>query len=69
MAQVYRIEAFNIWAESQKEADEMRQAFIDFINEMSRQGIMVTAPRVTEAVRNWQKNPFVRNRIIEHFKK
>lgn len=65
----FKIEPFNIWAENQQEVDEMRRAFIDFIDEHGKQGRFVTAKKVTDALRHWKDNPLVRNKIIEHFKK
>ena len=65
----FRVESFNVWAESQEEANEMRQAFIDFIDEHGKQGRFVSARKVTEALRNWKSNVLVRNRIIEHLSK
>lgn len=66
--QAFQIAPFNVWAESQHEADEMRKALIDFIDEHGKQGRFVTAAKVTHAVRHWKDNAIVRNRIIEHFK-
>lgn len=65
----FKVEPFKIWAESQGEADEMRQAFIDFIEEHGRQGRYVSASRVTNALRNWKNNLIVRNKIIEYFQR
>lgn len=59
---------FNIYAESQAEADAVSQAFKDFISENARIGVAVTASKVTDAVRRWGGNPFVRGRITEYFK-
>ena len=65
----FRVEPFNVWANNQEEVNEMRQAFIDFIEEHGKQGRFVSAAKVTEAVRGWKNNALVRNRIIEHFSK
>lgn len=66
--QAFTVKPFNIWAENQEEVDEMRQAFIDFIDEHGKQGRYVSARKVTQAVKNWKNNVIVRNQIIEHFK-
>ena len=65
----FKVEPFNIWANSQEEVDEMRQAFIDFIEEHGKQGRFVSALKVTEAIKDWKKNVLVKNRVIEHFSK
>ena len=67
--QAFKVASFNVWAENQQEVDEMRKAFIDFINEHGKQGRYVSAAKVTQALRHWKDNAIVRNRIIEHFQK
>lgn len=52
---------FNVYAETQAQADETARAIKDFIGDSARQGIAVTATRLTEAVRRWGGNPLVRN--------
>lgn len=59
---------FNIYAESQAEADAVSQAFKDIISENARQGVAVTAAKVTEAVRRWGGNTFLRSRITNYFR-
>lgn len=59
---------FNIYAESQAEADAVSQAFKDLISDNARQGVAVTAARIVEAVRKWGGNQFVRNRITQFFR-
>ena len=59
---------FNIYAESQAEADAVSQAFKDFISDNARQGVAVTAARISEAVRKWGNNQFIRNRITQFFR-
>ena len=58
---------FNIYADSPEEVEAARLAIISFINQHAQHGRAVTARKVTEAVSAWDKNPFVRNRIIEFF--
>lgn len=68
MMKPFQVQPFNIWAENQAEADEMRQAFIDFIAEHGKQGRYVSAAKVTKAIRNLPNNPLIRNRVTEYFK-
>lgn len=66
--QPFQVAPFNVWANNQQEVDEMRKAFIDFIDEHGKQGRYVSAAKVTHALRHWKDNAIVRSRIIEHFK-
>lgn len=52
---------FNVYAETQAEADEAARAIRQFIDGNARQGIAVTARRLTDAVRKWGVHPLVRN--------
>jgi hypothetical protein len=60
--------AFNIYAENEAEADECRRAIVEFIGLHASQCRAVTAGKVAQAIRNWDSNPIVRNRIINYFK-
>ena len=52
---------FNIYANSQGEADAASRAIKSFIGEMAQKGIAVTATKVNEAVTRWKNNVFVTN--------
>ena len=52
---------FKVYASSQAEADEATRAIKAFIGDNARQGIAVTAKRLTDAVRRWGSHPLVRN--------
>lgn len=58
---------FQVYADSPEEVEAARLAIVSFINQHAQQGRAVTARKVNEAVSSWDKNPFVRNRIIEFF--
>lgn len=58
---------FNIYADSPDEAEAARLAIVSFINQHAQHGRAVTAQKITEAVSRWDKNPFVKNLIIEFF--
>ena len=57
-----------IYAENESEVVELRNAIVAFINEHRQHGRAVSARKVTEAIRNWDSNITVKNRIINHFK-
>lgn len=59
---------FNIYANSQAEADVVSSAIKSFINENARMGVAVTAEKVAEAVRRWGGNAFIKNRITNYFR-
>ena len=64
---VYQLQT-PIYAESESEVVELRNAIVAFINEHRQHGRAVSAQKVTEAIRNWDSNIIVKNRIINHFK-
>lgn len=64
---VYQLQT-PIYAESENEVVELRNAIVAFINEHRQHGRAVSARKVTEAIRNWDSNIIVKNRIINHFK-
>ena len=59
---------FQIYAENENEVAELRQVIIWFINLHRSNGRAVTARKVSDAIKHWDKNFLVRNKIIEHFK-
>jgi hypothetical protein len=59
---------FNIYAETAEEAEEARMALVAFIGQHARQGRAVTGRKIAQAVSNWEKNPLVKNQIINYFK-
>ncbi len=59
---------FNIYAEDEAEVEEARQAVVDFIRSHAANGRAVTARKVADAIREWDKNPFVRSKIVNYFK-
>lgn len=52
---------FNVYAENQAQADAASAAIKGFISAKARQGIAVTADKLTQAVEKWQDNYFVNN--------
>ena len=59
---------FNIYAENEKEIEECRMAIIAFIGLHASQCRAVTAKKVAQAISNWDRNPIVKNQIINYFK-
>jgi hypothetical protein len=58
---------FNIYADSQQEADEARNAIVGFIAQNARFGRAVTGRKIADIVGKWESNPIVRNAIIKYF--
>lgn len=59
---------FNVYARSEQEVEELRMAVVAFIGHHARQGRAVDAARLGKAISNWDKNPLVKNQIINYFK-
>lgn len=59
--------SFNIYAENEQEVEECRKAIISFIGLHASQCRAVTAQKVTNALKNWDKNFLVKKQIIEYF--
>ena len=52
---------FNVYAETQAEADLASEAIKQFISSMAQKGIAVTANKLTDGIRKWKDNYFVTN--------
>jgi len=50
---------FNVYADSQEEADRATEAIKAFISSKARQGIAVTAGRIAAAIEKYKDNYFV----------
>lgn len=57
-----------IYAETEGEVAELRQTIVWFINLHREHNRAVTAKKVSDAIKQWDKNILVKNRIINHFK-
>lgn len=55
---------FNVYAESEDEIKTLYTVVTEFIRINAEQGRAVTANKVAQALRSWDKNPIVRNRVI-----
>ena len=60
--------AFNIYARSEQEVEDLRMAIVAFIGYHARQGRAIDAARLAQAIGRWDKNPLVKNHIINYFK-
>lgn len=61
--------SFNIYADSDEEAERGRQAIITFINIVGQQGAKVSGNKLAEAIAKMQASPFIATQIINFFKK
>jgi L-lactate utilization protein LutC len=52
---------FNVYADSQEEADKAATAIKQFISDMAGNGIAVSANKIAEAVTKWKNNFLVTN--------
>ena len=59
---------FNVYARNEEEVEALRMAVIAFIGYHARQGRAVDAARLAQAIVNWDRNPIVKNQIINYFK-
>lgn len=60
--------SFDIYANSDEEAEKGRKAIILFINIMRQQGAAVSGNKIAEAVRKLSESPFITSQIIKFFK-
>lgn len=60
--------AFNIYANSDEEAEKGRKAIIQFINILGQHGAAVSGDKLAEAVSKLGENSFVFSQIIKFFK-
>lgn len=59
---------FNIYADTDEEAEKGRKAIIQFINIMGQHGAKVSGNRIAEAVSRLNNIPFITTKIIQFFK-
>lgn len=59
---------FNVYARNEQEVEDLRMAVIAFIGHHAREGRAVDAARLAQAIANWDRNPLVKNQIINYFK-
>ena len=58
---------FEVYAYDEQEVEHLRMAIVAFIGQHAQQGRAVTAEKAARAISNWDKNPFVKNKIIQYF--
>lgn len=51
--------SFNVWANSEAEAEALKQEICAFIDYHGQQGRKITAGKLMEALRKWKRNVFV----------
>ena len=64
---VYPI-TIKIYAEDEHEAAKARHALGGFVDQLGQMGIHVTGNKIADGMSRWDKNAFVRSKIIDHFK-
>ena len=64
--QVVKIE-FNIFANSELEAEELTRLIKDFINKQCVEGRKISASMLIDAINKWQNKPFIINAINNYF--
>ena len=68
MAMEIRKISFNIYADSDEEAEKGRKAIIQFINIMGQNGARVSGEKISEAGSRLSSTPFITTQIINFFK-
>ena len=58
---------FEVYAYDAQEVEELRQAIVDFIAFHAERKLPILAGKAAKGIREWDKNPFVKNRIIQFF--
>lgn len=59
---------FQIYADSEREADDARKAIVTFIGELANCGRAVTGNKVASILPKWKDNVLVRNKVLDFFK-
>lgn len=60
--------SFNIYADSDEEAERGRKAIIQFINIIGQHGGKVSGTKIADAVSRLNSSPFIASQIIKFFK-
>ena len=68
MEQNIRKISFNIYADSDEEAERGRRAIIRFINIIGQHGAKVTGNKIGDAVGRFSSHPLIASQIINFFK-
>ena len=61
--------SFNIYANSDEDAERGRKAIVQFINIMGQHGAMVSGDKLHEAMSHLGDNTFIMSQIISFFKR
>ena len=59
--------SFEVYAYDEREVEDLRMAIVNFIGAHAQQGRPVLAGKAAQAIKEWDKNPFVKNRVIQYF--
>lgn len=58
---------FQVYADTAEEVADAKKAIVDFITLHAQHGRAVTAKKIADAVRKWDKNVLIKNEIIKYF--
>ena len=64
---VYSI-SIKIYADDEQEAQQAQKALGQFVNDMGAMGIPVMGRKIADTVPRWNRNAYVKSRIIDLFK-
>lgn len=59
--------SFEVYAYDEREVEDLRMAIVAFIGHHAQCGRAVTASKAAKAIANWDKNPIVKNKVIQYF--
>ena len=51
---------FHIYADSESEVQDLQRSLYDFVSNLYQEGIYVSAPKLTRAVRSAMSNPLIK---------
>ena len=60
--------SFEVYAYDAQEVEDLRMAVVAFIAAHAKQRRPILAGKAARAIANWDKNPIVRNKVIDYFK-
>ena len=59
---------FEVYAYDAQEVEELRSAIVEFIATNAQRKVPILAGKAAQGIRNWDKNPLVKSKIIDYFR-